>query len=130
MTTVLMARPVANRGGVIVRGRDHAGFNRVGEIRQLNVGERGDQTAAIMQIPDDHFRAERGERVGALAERSGQDSNWSAFFAEATRDVRTGGSMTPGGTGHQDRCGDPLIETLLGCLRRRRRPMDSSNHHY
>jgi len=46
-----------------------------------------------------------GERVGALAERAGQDSHSSAFFAQATRDVRTGGSMTPGGTGHQDRCG-------------------------
>src|ERR1700677_1459972 len=90
---------LAYRGGVIGRGRDHAGFNRVGEIRQLNVGERGDQTAAIMQIPDDHFRTELSELVGALAARAGQDSNWSAFFAQPTRDVRTGGSMTPGGTG-------------------------------
>jgi hypothetical protein len=58
-----------------------------------------------MQIPDDHFRADLSEHVGALAERAGQDSNWSAFFAQATRDVRAGGSMAPGGTGDQDRCG-------------------------
>ena len=65
---------LADRGSVIGRGGDHAGVNRVGEVRQLNVGERGDQTAAIMQIADDHFRAEPGEGLGAL-EPAGQDSN-------------------------------------------------------
>jgi hypothetical protein len=58
-----------------------------------------------MQIPDDHFHIKRGERGGVLAERASQDSNWSAFFTQTTRDVRPGGSVTPGGTGYQDWCG-------------------------
>ncbi len=100
-------------GGKVRCCGDHAVGDRVGEIGNLDPGERGDEAPAIVEIADDDLRADRFERCRAVAPLPREHPDGAIGFAQATDEVGAGAAVPAGRARDEDGCAH-------GCLLRRR----------
>ena len=108
-------------GGCIVRrSADSPLVDGIGEIDELDVGQRREEGTAIMQVAYRHLGPEVSQRIDAFIDRAGQHSHLAALLAQPTRDVPTGGPVTTGGADHQNCCcgGGHLASPLVMGSRR------------